>query len=572
MLILATLVLATAKLQGGAVGVDLIGNAPMTLGLGGIATGSARVGSAEISVNQVGVNNWSAQVFSPVFNRALNTNEVIYVTYEARCVGSQNSTNSGFWSNVIQRSVAPYDNIGFASTTVDNSWKQLHFVAKVDKPYPINQTGLALHVGSAIQSLEFRNLAIKLYPVGTNINSFPTNSITYPGRDLNSPWRATAAAMIEQNRKADLKVVVMKGKRVLKNASVAVTMLKHAYPFGTFAEYDVPSTTPDANKYRSFLNSPWFSRITVPIYWTDWGWESAYSRNIYLQTIDWAKKNSVRMKGHNLLWPSDQWLPADVRPLRGEPLRTRLITSLEDRLTALQNSGFENIDVVNELKTEHDIPDRLGEGIIGDFFKKTRLKFPVADLVYNDYDLFEGSGGGGNGFNIAVGWTNRLKNMGAPLTLSGWQGHFGEDLTSPPAIWTMIDRWKASTGLPVEITEFDVDTSDEQAQADYTRDILTAVFAHPDTKGFTIWGFWEATHWRPRGAMFRTDWSRKPNSFVWEQLVTKDWWTRAQRLSGKDGSVNVRGFMGDYKVVVEDKVFFFSLPKEGKTITINLKG
>jgi GH35 family endo-1,4-beta-xylanase len=104
-----------------------------------------------------------------------------------------------------------------------------------------------------------------------------------------------------------------------------------------------------------------------------------------------------------------------------------------------------------------------------------------------------------------------LKDNGAPLGGLGFQGHFNDDtLSGPEQLWTIIDRY-AELGLDMQVTEFDIGTDDEQLQADYTRDFLTAVFAHEGISAVTTWGFWENAYFDPRRAMFRSDWSIKPN-------------------------------------------------------------
>lgn len=46
----------------------------------------------------------------------------------------------------------------------------------------------------------------------------------------------------------------------------------------------------------------------------------------------------------------------------------------------------------------------------------------------------------------------------------------------------------------MSLSEFDLPIQDEQAQADYTRDLLTAWFAHRATTGFTIVGLLGGLH------------------------------------------------------------------------------
>lgn len=77
------------------------------------------------------------------------------------------------------------------------------------------------------------------------------------------------------------------------------------------------------------------------------------------------------------------------------------------------------------------------------------------------------------------------------------------------------------SGKELEITEFDIDTSDEATQTDYTRDFMTAAFSQPSVKAFVMSGFWEGAHWKPRGAMLRRYWSLKPNGEAYQELAFK---------------------------------------------------
>ncbi len=72
-----------------------------------------------------------------------------------------------------------------------------------------------------------------------------------------------------------------------------------------------------------------------------------------------------------------------------------------------------------------------------------------------------------------------------------------------------------------------MNTDDEALQADYTRDFLILAFSHPAVVGVQVWGFWEKTHWRPRAAMYRADWTEKPNGRAYRSLVLDQWRTRS---------------------------------------------
>jgi len=122
-------------------------------------------------------------------------------------------------------------------------------------------------------------------------------------------------------------------------------------------------------------------------------------------------------------------------------------------------------------------------------------------------------------------------------------------VTPPATLLTALDRF-AALGLPIQITEFDVDTTDEALQADYLRDFLTAAFSHPAIESILMWGFWEGRHWRPDAALWRRDWSLKPNGEAWIDLVTQQWWTNTSGQTDAGGTFRVRAFRGEHDVRV----------------------
>jgi len=133
----------------------------------------------------------------------------------------------------------------------------------------------------------------------------------------------------------------------------------------------------------------------------------------------------------------------------------------------------------------------------------------------------------------------------------------------------------SKAGLPIQITEFDVNTQDEELQADYTRDFLIACFSHPSVTGFTMWGFWEGAHWKSDAAMFRRDWSPKPNAAVWRELVTKQWTTDVTQKTKSDGKLQSRGYLGTYEIIITAKgkapvKVIKNLTSEGEVMKVQL--
>ena len=173
-----------------------------------------------------------------------------------------------------------------------------------------------------------------------------------------------------------------------------------------------------------------------------------------------------------------------------------------------------------------------------------------------------------NGYEKTIKY---LIDNGAPLGGIGLQSHFSQVLTSPATAYKIIDRF-AKFKLPLAVTEFDVNVEDEQLQADYLRDYLTITFSHPAIREFVMWGFWEGDHWIPDAAMYRKDWTMKPNGKMWRDLVYGQWWTRAKGVTSATGDYKVRGFQGDYLVTVQanghTKTVRTSIPAAGRNLQI----
>ena len=499
--------------------------------------GSTGFGSARFDVLKRGDTAYACEIQTAPSTVDVHQGDTLYLSYEARCTAARNEAQTGTWNIRAQRNSAPYDGPFESSGTAGKPWRQFRSAFRADKDYSAGQLIVTFHVANAVQSLEFRNLKWLDYGPKVDPAAFPITKLSYGGEEADAPWRKQAARMIEKYRKATFDIKTQPG------ATLHIKMLRHAYPFATVTGVDPNRTDADATKFFAFMKEN-YSRVTVPIYWTDWGWESPESRDKYLRNITWFRTNGYRMKAHNIIWPSYKWAPARVKGLSNDSLLKEIRTAMDARILALKSQPFEAIDVVNELISENDFENKLGLGFAVEAFQKCHEAWPKADLVYNDYLVQQGEDVNPK----YLAYANKLKQMGAPITLLGYQAHFGEALPSIPWLWKLLDTAKAETGLPVEITEFDLNSQDDDAQARYTRDLVTAWFAHPQSKGFTMWGFWEGDHWIPSSAMIRKDWKWRPAAKVWHELVTKTWWTDVTMKADRAGVARVRGFLGDYEI------------------------
>ena len=100
---------------------------------------------------------------------------------------------------------------------------------------------------------------------------------------------------------------------------------------------------------------------------------------------------------------------------------------------------------------------------------------PEAQLFINDYAMLNCVQSPQN-ISEYIDTIEMLRKKGAPIGGIGVQGHIGRQPRNPEQVLTDLDLF-IPTRLPVQITEFDINTPDEELQADYTRDFLIAVYS-----------------------------------------------------------------------------------------------
>lgn len=289
-----------------------------------------------------------------------------------------------------------------------------------------------------------------------------------------------------------------------------------------------------------------------------------------------CRDNDIEARGHVLIWPSWKYCPESLKKHEDDPpaLRMKTLEHIEDVLTRLRTLELAEYDVMNEPRANHVLMDICGQGIVAEWFNKAARTDPNAIMYINEYDIISGGGLSTVSQDIYHRTVKHLLSEDAAVQGIGMQCHFGEALTPPARILTILDRF-AAFGLPVQVTEFDVALADEKTQADYTRDFLTAVFSHPSTSGIILWGFWEGDQWKPLGALLRKDWSLKPNARAYMDLVLKEWWTDAALTTDAQGNAEARGFLGTYEITTtvgnQTITQEFDLDRPGTVIRLQLK-
>ena len=494
-----------------------------------------------------------------------------------------------FWARAVQPARArtelifelgrpPFTKSATHAVVVGKKWQreQVPFVSR--QRFAPGEASLIFRLGYPPQTLEIGGVTLTNYEKKVRLRDLPNAPEVYEPGSPDDSWRKEALARIERIRKADLTVTVTDAAgKPLVGADVAVKMTRHAFGFGAAINagtFKPDTDSPDTLKYRE-MTQKLFNRVVVENSFKWPGWENADRRRRVLWTLEWLRERGIEVRGHCLIWPSWKHMPRDVQTLKDDKaaFQKRILDHIREEVTATKGRIVE-WDVINEPFSNHDAMDVLGKAAMVEWFKAAREADPATKLFINDYAILAARGRNTAHQDHYYNTIKFLIDSGAPLDGIGMQSHFGNDLTPPPRLLAVLDRF-AVFGKTIAVTEFDINITDDELQAAYTRDFMTALFSHPSVNGILMWGFWEGRHWRPQAALFRRDWSVKPVGEAWQALVFKEWWTDATAKADAQGRARVRGFLGDYEITAavgdRKKAKPLSLGKDGAQAELCLK-
>ncbi len=473
--------------------------------------------------------------------------DLLLAIFYARAADPIPAVGEAFNEFVFEQATDPYEKSISRPMRLTAEWQKFYipFAAKSD--FAPSSAQINFRAGFDPQTIEIGGFQLINYKQAVAKSAMPWTPNSYRGREADAPWRITAGQRIEQFRKAPLHVTVRDKKgRPVPDAKVSVEMKRHAFGFGSAVDARM-LLEPGENgeKYREIV-SRHFNKV---VFENDLKWESwERDKETPRKAERWLAERSIALRGHCLLWPGKTNLPKSAASLFDEPgsLWAKIISHITEEVGAMKGACVD-WDVLNEPFTNTDVQRLLGEEIFVAAFHAAHTADPKALLYINDYSILESGGKDASHQDHFEKTIRHLLSEGAPLQGIGIQGHFSDDLTDIPRLLEILDRF-AKFNLPIQITELDVNLSDEMLQADYTRDLMTALFSHPAVNGILTWGFWEERHWIPNAAHYRKDWSLRPAGLAWHDLVSKQWWTKAEGPTKSDGSFDTRGFLGDYQV------------------------
>jgi endo-1,4-beta-xylanase len=221
-------------------------------------------------------------------------------------------------------------------------------------------------------------------------------------------------------------------------------------------------------------------------------------------TMNWAKldaihtyavTNGIPFMAHRLIWGSMQpgWLTSLSAADQAAEV-TEWIASYCGRYPDVKV-----VTVVNE-PPPHTTPTVMaalgGAGASGydwivKAFQIARMYCPNAILMMNDYSNIEYV----NQNLTFIGIVNANKAAGAPIDAVGAEAHEAHKVPTA-TVKSLLEKLATDTGLPVYITEYDINLSDDTAQKSVMMDQFTMFYTHPSVRGITLWGYIFGSTWQ----------------------------------------------------------------------------
>lgn len=511
---------------------------------------------------------WSIRIAN-----AVSKGDLLLLAFEARCMKSRRETGEAFIETRLDRfpnGKYEWPPLSERGTSVGAEWMSIKIPVIAARDVAAGDLAFVLRCGDMPQVVEIADLKLTNYQQTVKFEDLPRSVVRYDGDAPDAPWRKAAAARIDKYRKGDLtiKVVDKKGKPV-PNARVQVQLRQPSFAWGAAINSAnlLDTTNGDVRHYRDTLLK-YFTKVVFDNEVKAKSWaRTNHTRTI--ETAQWLHKNGIDIRGHVLVWPSWQHSPHLVQFKNDTAaLRAAIINGIAEQTKTLKGQ-FTEWDVINEPYAHHDIIDLLGKDVMVDWFNAARRGEPDAKLFLNDYTMFQNISASEKFYeNVKY-----LQSKGAPIQAIGEQGHIGG---SPPGIDYVLARLDhfATLGLPIQISEFDIASDDDEFKMRYMKDFMTAVFSHPATIGFMQWGFWAGSHWMPSAALWDKTWQLRAHGKMFVDMLKNEWSTNVNGITGKDGSFVVRGFQGNYEIKLmnggKEIVKRVTLTGKGNMVNISL--
>lgn len=239
--------------------------------------------------------------------------------------------------------------------------------------------------------------------------------------------------------------------------------------------------------------------------------ESEFNWRALDAIYDYTEQNGIIFKEHTFVWGSQQ--PS------GNLTQDHVQTWMREFCARYPNTRL--IDVVNEPPphTEPSYVDAIGGGTNEDWqwivnaFTWAREACPNATLILNDYNNIEI----GNQNQHFIDIVKVIQEAGAPIDAVGAQAH-GLSGGNTANMISLLTKLHDDTGLPVYITEYDINQNDDATQRARFEEHFAFFLDTEWVRGVTVWGWIFGRTWVQSSGLIRNDAPRPAMVWLMEEL------------------------------------------------------
>ncbi|MBN2718062.1 MAG: endo-1,4-beta-xylanase [Deltaproteobacteria bacterium] len=219
-----------------------------------------------------------------------------------------------------------------------------------------------------------------------------------------------------------------------------------------------------------------------------------YNWNSVDRIYAFTRDNNIPFKQHTFVWGNQS--PSWIGGLSGPDAAAEIEEWIHDFCERYPDT--ELIDVINESTPGHApagyAQTAYGNDWIIKVFEIAQRECPNSILILNDYNV--------------LSWnTNEFISMARPAVNAGVVDGIGLQAHGL-ADWSYNDvssklQQIADLGLPVYISEYDVDVQDDNRQRQVMEEQFKLFYTHPSVKGITLWGYIYGSTWVDHSGLIR---------------------------------------------------------------------
>lgn len=215
----------------------------------------------------------------------------------------------------------------------------------------------------------------------------------------------------------------------------------------------------------------------------------------------YAREHNIPVKAHTLVWGSQ--FPTWITNLSPAEQAAEIEEWIRDYCTRYPDTAM--IDVVNEAIPGH-APAAYAQSAFGNdwiikSFQLARQYCPNAILILNDYNV--------------LSWdTDKFIALARPVVAAGVVDALGAQshgLADRPLSETTTKLNQiAALGLPVYISEYDIEKTNDQEQLQVMQQQFPLFYNHASVKGITLWGYVVGKTWRDGTGLIQESGTPRP--------------------------------------------------------------